>query len=89
VTACATASSAPSAPKADAVEDGNKKQLLKEIRESEGRQGTANPLAELMHGWLACQDTQAAGQALARALSLQGHGDPVWPGPGIWPLPPG
>ena len=50
---------------------------------------TGNPLAKLMHRWLECQDAQAASQALARALSTQGHGDPVWPGPGIWPLPPG
>jgi len=89
VTASATASSEPLAPKADAVEGGDKEQLLKEIRESEGWQGMANPLAGLMYGWLACQDAQAVGQALARALSVQGHGDPVWPGPGIWPLPPG
>jgi len=67
----------------------DKQQLLKEIRESEGRQAMASPLSALMRGWLICQDAQAASQALARALSVQGHGDPVWPGPGIWLLPPG
>ena len=66
----------------------DKQQLLKEIREFEGRQAMASPLAALMRGWLTCQDAQAASQALARALSVQGHGDPVWPGPGIWLLPP-
>ena len=66
-----------------------KEQLLKEIREAEGGQVRASPLAGVIHRWLECQDAQAASQALARALSLQGHGDPVWPGPGIWPLPPG
>ncbi len=71
------------------MEGANKQQLLKEIRESEGRQSMASPLAGLIREWLTCQDAQAASQALARALSLQGHGDPVWPGPGIWPLPPG
>ncbi len=66
--------------------EASKEQLLKEIGEAEGRQ-VASPLATLIHRWLACQDAQSASQALARALSLQGHGDPVWPGPGIWPLP--
>lgn len=68
--------------------DGGKEQFLKEIRESEGRQA-ASPLAGLIHRWLECQDAQSGSQALARALPVQGHGDPVWPGPGIWPLPPG
>lgn len=67
----------------------DKQQLLKEIRESEGRKAMSSPLAGLMHGWLVCEDAQAASQALARALSIQGQGDPVWPGPGIWPLLPG
>lgn len=71
------------------MEDGENQQLVKEIRESEGRQAMASPLAGLMRGWLICQDAQVASQALARALSAQGHGDPVWPGPGIWLLPPG
>ena len=71
------------------MEKGDKQELLKEIRESEGRQGAASPLAGLMHRWLECQDAQAASQALVRALSVQVHGDPVWPGPGIWLLPPG
>lgn len=66
----------------------DKQQLLKEIRESEDRQAMVSPLAGLMRGWLTCQDAQGASQALARALSVQGHGDPVWPGPGIWLLPP-
>ena len=89
MTAFATASSVLSAPKDDAMDGRDNEQLLKEIRESEGRESTANPLAGLMHRWLECQDAQAASQALARALSVQGHGDPVWPGPGIWLLPPG
>jgi hypothetical protein len=71
------------------MDDADKQQLLKEFRESEGRQTMASPLAGLMRGWLTCEDAQAASQSLARALSLQGHGNPVWPGPGIWPLPPG
>ena len=71
------------------MEGADKQQLLKQIRDYEGRQAMASPLAGLMRGWLTCQDAQAASQALARALSVQGHGDPVWPGPGIWPLPPG
>ncbi len=72
-----------------AMDGGDKQQLLKDIRESEGRQASASPLASLIHRWLECQDAQSASQALAHALSVQGHGDPVWPGPGIWPLPPG
>jgi hypothetical protein len=64
-------------------------QLLKEIRESEDRQAMASPLAGFMRGWLTCQDAQVASQAFAGALSVQGHGDPVWPGPGIWLVPPG
>jgi hypothetical protein len=71
------------------MDGADKQQLLKEIRESEGRQAMASPLAGLMREWLICQDEQAASQALTRALSVQGHGDPVWPGPGIWLLPPG
>ena len=72
------------------MDGADKQQLLKEIRESEGRQAiAASPLAGLMRGWLLCQDAQSASQALARALSVQGHGDPVWPGPGIWLVPPG
>jgi len=67
----------------------DKQQLVKEIRDTEGRQAIASPLAGLMRGWLLCQDAQSASQALARALSVQGHGDPVWPGPGIWLVPPG
>ena len=70
------------------MDGGDKEQLLKEVREAEGRQA-ASPLAVLIQRWLECQDAQSASQALARALSVQGHGDPVWPGPGIWPLPPG
>ena len=68
--------------------DANKQSLLKEIRESEGRQASANPLTGLMLRWLECKDSQEASSALARALSLQGSGDPVFPGPGIWPIPP-
>ncbi len=71
------------------MDDADKQQLLKEIRESEGRQAMASPLAGLIREWLTCQDAQVASQTLARALSTQGHGDPVWPGPGIWPMPPG
>ena len=59
--------------------------LLQEIRESEGL-ATANSLAGLMRRWLECQDAQDVSRALARALSAQAHGDPLWPGPGIWLL---
>ena len=71
------------------MDGADKQQLLKEIRESESRQAMASPLAGLIREWLICQDAQAASQTLARALSVHGHGDPVWPGPGIWLLPPG
>jgi hypothetical protein len=66
----------------------NKRQLLKLIAEAEGARASVNPLAQLMHRWLVCQDAQAASQLLARAMSDQGLGDTIWPGPGIWPLPP-
>ena len=68
--------------------DATKQSLLQEIRESEGRQADANALIELMLRWLECKDSQEASSALARALSLQGSGDPVFPGPGIWQIPP-
>jgi hypothetical protein len=68
--------------------DASKQSLLQEIRETEGRQASANPLTELTQEFLECPDSQQASSALARALSLQGSGDPVFPGPGIWPIPP-
>ena len=68
--------------------DIGKEPLLQEIRESEGREASSNPLTGLMLRWLECKDSQEASSALARALSLQGSGDPVFPGPGIWPIPP-
>ena len=68
--------------------EASKQSLLQEIRESEGRQASANPLTGLMQELLECQDSQEASSALARALSQQGSGDPVFPGPGIWPIPP-
>lgn len=71
------------------MDGADRQQLLKEIRESDRRQTMASPLAGFMRGWLTCEDAQAASQALARALSVQGCGDPVSPGPGIWLLPPG
>jgi hypothetical protein len=83
-----TALSAPSDRRADEMPETSKQSLLQEIRESEGRQADANPLSRLMLRWLKCQDSQEASSALARALSLQGSGDPVFPGPGIWPIPP-
>jgi hypothetical protein len=70
------------------MRETTKQSLLQEIRESEGRQASANPLTGLMQELLECKDSQEASSALARALSLQGHGDPVFPGPGIWPIPP-
>jgi len=70
------------------MSDTNKRSLLQEIRESEGRQASANPLTGLMLRWLECPDSQEASSALARALSLQGNGDPFFAGPGIWPIPP-
>jgi hypothetical protein len=66
----------------------SKEALLTEIRDAEGRQTNATPLAELMRRWLECQDSQEASNALARALSLQGNGDPVFTRSGIWPIPP-
>ena len=59
--------------------DANKQSLLNEIRESEGKQANATPLAGLIRRWLECPDSQQASSALARALSLQGSGDPVYP----------
>ena len=70
------------------MQDTSKQSLLNEIRKAEGRQTNANPLTGMMQRWLECKDSQEAGNALARALSLQGSGDPVFPGPGIWPIPP-
>ena len=35
-----------------------------------------------------CPDSQQASTALARTLSLQGSGAPVYPQSGIWPIPP-
>jgi hypothetical protein len=70
------------------MQDANKQSLFQEIHESEGRQASANPLTGLMQELLECKDSQEASSALARALSLQGSGDPVFPGPGIWPIPP-
>ena len=54
------------------MQDASKQSLLKEIRESEGRQASASPLPGLMMRWLECPDSQEASSALARALSLQG-----------------
>ena len=70
------------------MEGIDKQSLLQEIRESEGRQASAAPLTRLMQELLECKDSQEASSALARALSLQGSGDPVFPGPGIWPISP-
>ena len=70
------------------MRETTKQSLLQEIRESEGRQARANPLTQLMQELLECPDSQEASSALARALSLQGNGDPVFPGQGIWPIPP-
>ena len=71
-----------------AMDADTKESLLAEIRESEGRQASANPLTELVRRWLECPDSQEASTALARALSLQASGDPVFPHSGIWPIPP-
>ena len=65
-----------------------KQALLREIRETEGGKTKASPLVGLMRRWLECQDSQNAANALARALSVQGSGDPVFPQSGIWPIPP-
>jgi hypothetical protein len=42
------------------MDGAGKQQLLKEIRESEGRQAMVSPLAGLIREWLICQDAQAA-----------------------------
>jgi hypothetical protein len=70
------------------MRETTKQSLLQEIRESEGRQASASPLTGLMLRWLECKDSQEASSALARALALQGSGDPVFPQSGIWPIPP-
>ena len=51
-------------------------------------QANAATLGELIERWLECEDSQAAGNALTRVLFLQQTGEPVFPGPGIWPIPP-
>jgi hypothetical protein len=66
----------------------DKEALLMEIRQAEGKQTNATPLAGHMRRWLECQDSQEAANALARALALQGNGDPIYPRSGIWPIPP-
>jgi hypothetical protein len=63
--------------------------LLNKIRvAAEARQNDASPLSEMIERWLACEDSQHAGSALAQALLFQENGEPVLPGPGIWPIPP-
>ena len=57
----------------------DKQLLLTEIRESEGTKANASSLAELIRKYLECPDSHQASSALARALSLQGSGDPVYP----------
>src|ERR1035441_7087280 len=49
-----TPSSAPSDRRGDGMQDASRQSLLKEIRESEGRQASANPLTGLMMRWLLC-----------------------------------
>jgi hypothetical protein len=66
----------------------SKKALLNEIRQAADQRSNADPIGGLMRRWLECEDSQAAGNALARALSRQQSGEPVFPGPGIWPIPP-
>jgi hypothetical protein len=68
--------------------EASKKDLLNEIREAAGQRSNADSMDGLMRRWLECEDSQAAGNAFARSLSLQQSGDPVVPGPGIWPIPP-
>jgi hypothetical protein len=71
------------------VMDADQKEaLFREIQEAEGSQTNSTPLAGLIRRWLECPDSQEASSSLARALSLQGSGDPVFPEPGIWPIPP-
>jgi hypothetical protein len=62
--------------------------LLREIRAAVGGETKASPLAGLIRRFLECQDSQDAANTLARSLSLQASGDPVFPQPGIWPIPP-
>jgi hypothetical protein len=66
----------------------HKEALLREIREAEGGNTKASPLAGLIRRFLECQDSQNAAYTLARALSLQSTGDPMFPQSGIWPIPP-
>jgi hypothetical protein len=65
-----------------------KEALLREIREAESGETKTSALARLIRRFLECQDSQNAANTLARALSLQGSGDPVFPQSGIWPIPP-
>jgi hypothetical protein len=65
-----------------------KEALQREIREAEDGESNASPLAGLIRRFLKCQDSQNAANTLARTLSLQGSGDPVFPQSGIWPIPP-
>ena len=66
----------------------HKEALLREIGEAEGGETKVSPLAGLIRRFLECQDSQNAANTLARALSLQGSGDPLFPRSGIWPIPP-
>ena len=57
----------------------DKQSLITQIRESDGKHVNASPLASLIRKYLECPDSQQASTAFARALSLQGSGDPVYP----------
>jgi len=74
--------------RADVTNTTDKQSLLTEIRESEGKHADASPLAGLIRKWIECPDSQQAGSAFARAISLQGSGEPVYPQSGVWPIPP-
>jgi hypothetical protein len=65
-----------------------KEALLREIRSAEGGETKASSLAGLIRRFLECQDSQNAANTVARALSHQNTGDPVFPQSGIWPIPP-
>jgi hypothetical protein len=70
------------------MDSQSKEALLREIRNAESGETAASRLPGLVRRYLECQDSQNAANTLARALSIQNAGDPVFPQSGIWPIPP-
>ena len=54
------------------MDGGDKQQLLKEIRESEGRQAMASPLVGMMREWILCGAPHKIHNAQFLFMSLAG-----------------